>query len=264
MRAFYAPAEGGYAASGLTRGPWDPGLQHAGPPSALLAREARTASGLPDGQFARLSFDILRPVPIATVTPRARVLRPGRRVELLEATLEHRGETLVRLTAWRMRREAVPLPDGLGEPDPPPPGPSGLGPVRFPFYRGQEEAYPAAFEWRLAAGAVEAPGPAAVWTRLRVPLVEDEPTDPLEHLLAMSDAASGVSATLDWREYTFPNVDYSLHLEREPAGEWVAMDARTWPGPEGMAQCVGILSDARGRVGVSTQSLLVSRRGRRA
>lgn len=264
MSAFYTPAGDAYAAGALTRGPWDAGLQHAGPPSALLAREARRASRLPDGQFARLSFDILRPVPIATLTPRARVVRPGRRVEQLEGTLEHEGEVLVRLVAWRVRREAVELPAGLGEPDPPPPGPDGLGPAAFPFFRHGGEAYPDAFEWRLASGTVEDPGPAAVWSRLRVALVEGEPVEPLEHLLAMSDAASGVSATLDWSAYTFPNLDYGVHLEREPEGTWLAMDARTRPGPLGMAQCVGVLSDRRGRVGLSTQSLLVTHRDRRA
>ena len=258
MSAFYTAAGGGYAAQALTRGPWDPGLQHAGPPSALLAREARAVSGLADGQFARLSYDILRPVPIATVTPRARVVRPGRRVEQLEATLEHEGETLMRLVAWRIRRDAVELPGGLGEPDPPPPGPDGLPSAGLPFYDGP--GYPDAFDWRLISGTVAEAGPAAVWTRLRVPLVEGEAIDALEHLLAMSDAASGVSATLDWRAYSFLNIDYSLHLEREPEGAWVAMDARTRPGPSGMGQCVAILSDTRGRVGVSTQSLLVERR----
>ena len=37
--AFFQPDGGLYLPSDLTRGPWDPGSQHAGPPTALIARE---------------------------------------------------------------------------------------------------------------------------------------------------------------------------------------------------------------------------------
>lgn len=259
MEALYEPAGDGYRATAYTRGPWDPGFQHAGPPSALLAREALRASALADGQFSRLTFDILRPVPIDVVTPTARVLRPGRRVEQLEATLEARGETVMRLTAWRMRREEVPLPERLRAIDPAPAHPDELDGFEMPFF-GDEIGYGDALEWRLISGVIDGPGPAAVWTRMRVALVAGEPIAPLEHLLVMSDAASGVSATLDWSTHTFLNVDYGLHLERVPEGEWMAMDAVTRPGPEGMGQCGAVLSDTRGRLGVSTQSLLVASR----
>jgi Acyl-CoA thioesterase C-terminal domain len=36
--SFYVPDGDGFIATELTRGPWDPGAQHAGPPSALLGR----------------------------------------------------------------------------------------------------------------------------------------------------------------------------------------------------------------------------------
>ena len=61
--ALYLPADDGWAATALTIGPWDAGLQHAGPPAALLLREAERASAIPGGQTVRLSFDVLGPVP---------------------------------------------------------------------------------------------------------------------------------------------------------------------------------------------------------
>ena len=257
--ALYVREGDGYRATQYTRGPWDPRHQHAGPPAALLAREAARVSGLASGQFARLTFDILRPVPIDAVQVDARVIRPGRRVEQVEAAMTAGGETVMRLSAWRMRREAVELPERLRAIAPPPPAPGDSEPTGLPFYP-DGIGYADALEWRLVSGTVAEPGPAAVWTRLRTPLVAGEPTQPIEHLLVMSDAASGVSMTLDWRDYTFVNVDYSLHLERAPDGEWMAMDAVTRPGPEGMGQCTAVLSDLTGRLGVSTQSLLVTRR----
>jgi hypothetical protein len=257
--ALYLPHSGGYRATPYTRGPWDPGHQHAGPPSALLARAAARASALHPGQFARLTFEILRPVPIADVQVTARVVRPGRSVELLEARMSDADGALMRLTAWRIRDEAVDLPAGIGGPEPPPPGPEDLPEAPLPVF-GEDIGYHRALEWRSIHGSFARTGPGAVWTRMRVGLVADEPATPLEHLLVMADAASGVSAALDWSTYAFPNVDFGVHLERAPEGEWMAMDAVTRPGPHGMGQCTGVLSDRRGRLGISTQSLLIAER----
>ena len=89
--ALYEPAGDRFVATALTRGPWSPDHQHAGPPCALLAREIERVSGIDGGQTARLSFDILRPIPIAEVAVEARVIRPGRRVEQIEAALVRTG-----------------------------------------------------------------------------------------------------------------------------------------------------------------------------
>jgi hypothetical protein len=258
--ALYLPRSDGFDATQFTRGPWDPGFQHAGPPSALLAREAERVSGLHPGQFARITLDILRPVPIGHLHVESRVLRPGRRVEQVEALLTAEGETLMRLTAWRVRDEAMRLPAGLGAPDPPPPGPEELPEAAPGSVFGDAVGYHRALEWRAVHGSFEEAGPAAVWTRMRVALVAGEAPTPLQHLLVMADAASGVSAALDWSTYAFPKVDFGVHLERAPEGEWMAMDAVTRPGPHGMGQCTGVLSDRRGRLGISTQSLLIAER----
>src|SRR3954469_5992156 len=101
--ALYLPTDDGYLATALTIGPWDPGLQHAGPPAALLAREVDRVGGIDQGQTGRLTFDILGPVPVGPVRVEGAVTRPGRRIELVEAVLsgEH-GRSLMRVCAWRM------------------------------------------------------------------------------------------------------------------------------------------------------------------
>src|SRR5215212_5181310 len=130
--ALYVPTDDGFVATPLTIGPWDPGLQHAGPPAALLLREAERASGIEGGQTVRLAYDIFGPVPVGPVHMRTSLVRPGRRIELVEAVLSA-GEQrpLMRLSAWRMRTRA----DGAAEADPAP-HPAPAGPEESP----QEDA----------------------------------------------------------------------------------------------------------------------------
>ena len=109
-------------------------------------------------------------------------------------------------------------------------------------------------------GTFDEHGAATAWSRMQVALEAGEAPTPLERLLVMADAASGLSAALPWDRWLFVNVDLGVHLEREPEGEWLAMDARTRFGPAGAGLCTSVLSDARGRVGVTTQSLLVGPR----
>jgi hypothetical protein len=263
--ALYAPTDEGFTASALTIGPWDPALQHAGPPAALLARAAERAGGIPGGQTVRLNYDILGPVPVGPVRIGTTVVRPGRRVELVEAVLDAGdGRPLMRLSAWRMRTRTEDLPAAAegAAPPVPHPAPGGVpegGREEAAFFRS-EIAYHKALEWRFTSGSFNSPGPATAWTRAACTLVEDEPITPLQHLLVMTDAASGISAVLDWITATFANVDLSVSLHRPPRGEWLGMDATTVLGDSGAAQCSAVLFDAEGAIGRSTQSLFVEPR----
>lgn len=247
-------------ATELTRGPWDPGAQHAGPPAALLGRALEGLEEAAEFHLGRLSFDILRSVPIAPVRLSARVLRPGRRVQLVEAELsDEGGEVLMRATAWRIRTAPVAIPDEAAAIDPPPPGPEQGREVDF-FPTGQELGYHSAMEVRFVAGGFVEPGPATVWLRMRQPLVGGEEASPLQRTLVVADVGNGVSASLDYRRYLFINVDLTVQMERLPAGEWIGVEARTLPRREGVGTAESVLSDERGRIGRGLQTLLVSER----
>ena len=252
MSAFYERDGDVFVPSELTRGPWDPGAQHAGPPAALLGR-AVEADGL---QVGRITVEILRPVPLAPLTVAHRVVRPGRSVELVEAVLaEAEGERreLARALAWRLQPQAGMEP---GDPEPPPPGPDAGRTVPF-FETGQEVGYHTAMDFRFVEGAFTEIGPAVVWMRMRAPLVAGEPTSPLARLLVVADAGNGVSATLDYRRFVFINTELTVHLLREPDGEWVCLDAVTRVGAPGLGLAESVLSDERGRIGRGAQTLLV-------
>jgi hypothetical protein len=168
----------------------------------------------------------------------------------------------MRLSAWRMRiRDEDPLVAAAvgGTAPPMPAGPAASRPEEAAFF-SEDVAYHRSLEWRFAAGSFNSAGPAAAWTRPACQLVEGEPMTPLEHLLVMTDAASGISAALDWTSATFANVDLSVALLRPPRGEWLGMDAATHLGGTGAAQCFAALHDEDGLVGRSSHALFVEPR----
>jgi hypothetical protein len=258
--AFYEPdGEGRYVATELTRGPWDPASQHAGPPSALLGREIELLDSSEDFQVGRVVFEILRPVPIGPVTVETKVLRPGRKVQLVEASLSGEAGELMRATAWLLRASELELPEGVLAEDEAPAGPAeGWTPEFFPT--GQDVGYHTAMEWKAIAGAFLEAGPATVWMRMRQPLVAGEEPTPLQRALVAADVGNGISAVLDWREYVFINVDLTVHFERMPEGEWVCVDAVSRPQPTGIGTAESVLSDTHGRIGRAAQSLLIVQR----
>lgn len=257
--SFYVPDGDGYAATELTRGPWDPRAQHAGPPAALLGREIERLEDAGDFQVGRITFEILRSVPIAALSVKASITRPGRRVQLVEAELRDDEGVAIRATAWRLRTAEVKLPAAAlmigGEL----PGPGEATAGEF-FPTGQDVGYHTAMEYRFLQGGFTEPGPAKVWMRMRQPLVAGEEPTPLGRVLVAADSGNGVSAALDWRRFLFINVDLTVQLERLPAGDWVGLDAVTIPQASGVGSSDTVLHDERGRIGRAMQTLLIGER----
>jgi hypothetical protein len=257
--AFYEKTGDSFTATEFTRGPWDPGAQHAGPASALLGRAVEELVGDEGFQVGRIVFEILRPVPIGEVRVESRVLRPGKRVQLVEASLVGEAGELMRATAWLLRKQELELPAEVVDASPPPPGPEQGRAPEF-FDTGHDVGYPSAMEWSAVAGAFLEPGPATVWLRMLHPLVAGEEPSPLQRALIIADIGNGISAVLDFGEYVFVNVDLTVHFERMPEGEWICVDAVTRPQPSGIGTAESVLFDERGRIGRAAQSLLIAQR----
>jgi hypothetical protein len=254
--SFYEPlGDGRFASTEHTRGPWDPAFQHAGPPAALLGRAIERCEPREGFVLARATFEILRAVPVAEVAVAARVARPGRSVELLEADLTVEGEPVMTVRAWRVKASSAPdvnrdgpPPPRPDEPSPPPPGLDGFG-------------YGRAVELRFAAGGWGQRRPATVWTRLLQPIVPDEEPSGVQRVLAVADSGNGVSAVLSWDEWLFINTELTVHFRREPRGEWICLDAETSLANGGAGLARSVLSDDDGVVAQGAQALLVAPRG---
>jgi hypothetical protein len=258
----------------LARGPWVPDALHGGPTSALLARaiESCPSDGV-DVEVARLTIELLRPVPVAPLAVGAEVVRKGRKIQLVEATVRDagRGIEVARARALRIRRAPVDLPleDPLLAPEPPPePGPEDSRLERSSLSdsasgdpaRDYVAFHNAGSEHRFAAGSWAEPGPVTVWIRLLAPVVEGEEPTPLQRTAAAADYGNGVSRVLSWETHTFINPELSVHLLRPAAGPWICLEARTALSGVGVGLAESVLYDVRGRIGRAAQSLIVEDR----
>ncbi|GIJ48383.1 hypothetical protein Val02_52690 [Virgisporangium aliadipatigenens] len=244
-----------------TAGPWGPEAQHGGPPSALLVRAMeRLDSSVPGpSRLARITVDILGPVPVAPVRVSATVSRPGRSVELLDAELSAGGRAFMRARAWRIRTAAVDLPgDGLGAAPPPPAFPDEDG----HHGGGLGGGFVRAMRWRPVSGGFDSVGPAVVWACRSMPLVAGEEPSGTQRLMLLADCGNGLSRVYDIASHVFINTDLTVHLHREPVGEWLCIEASTTVDPGGVGLAASRLFDAAGQVGRGAQALLITARGR--
>lgn len=251
--AFYLPlGEGRFAPTRATESPWDGEAQHGGPPSALLASLAAAAGGQ---QPARVSVDFYGAIPRRELAVEVSPVRPGRRIDLTEAVMTVEGRTVAVARVWSLAPGPTPpVVSEAAAPPPVPEAPSQVLPQLFDWGYGQ------ALDWRYTAGSAHEPGPADVWTRVRIPLVAGQALTGTDRVLVAADAANGISAELPIDSWLSIPPGMTTHLVREAEGEWVHLSCRTRIAGNGLGLCTGTLSDTSGLVGEVSQPLLVRAR----
>lgn len=262
------------------RGPWDPRALHGGAPAALIASAFERIEPGAELPLARLSFEFLRPVPMAPLKLTTRISRPGRRVQALEGELAADGVTVCRASALRLVATPEELPElALAQVQAARPdaiaGPQDGQHVHFTLDETDHKSFASsAMDMRFLSGApltgelpeLDAPsehapsGAAKVWMRLRYPLLPGEPLTPIARVAATSDFGNGVATVLPFEQYLFINADLTISLDRRPQGEWIALDARTLLHPGGIGWAESIVHDERGPVARATQALVVQPR----
>ncbi len=259
--AYARLGENEFQATELTRGPWNADHQHAGPPIALLAG-ALEAAGAKLGMthMARLTANLLRPIPIDRLRLVVQSDYVGKNIAHLSGSIVLGDKELVRATAILQREVEITLPNELpGHPLAQAPQTSANSPeARFPFAR-DSLGYPDLVETRVAAGTFFR-GPSAVWFRLRHPLVGGQSPSAVQRVAVAADSGNGISAVLPFAHYLFVNSDLTINLLRAARGEWVCIDAQTHVGPSGAALAEGRIFDESGLIGRSTQNLIVRAR----
>jgi acyl-Coa thioesterase superfamily protein/acyl-CoA thioesterase superfamily protein len=246
-----------FVATDLALGPWAPGALHGGAPAALLAHAFLGTVPSERMRPTRITYEFVRPVPLGPLGVEVQVVRPGRRITLLDGFLtDPEGVEVARARALLM----VAAETGTGAVTPPPfPGPSAAAENDWP--EGGPMFATHAMDIRFVEGRFREPGPATAWFRLRHPLIAGEAVSGLERAVAAGDFGNGIASVLSWDEHTFINPDLTLYLEREPAGEWVALQSQMRVEQGSVAIAESVLWDERGRIGRAVQALLVGPRG---
>ncbi len=243
--------------SHFAQGPWNPHHVHGGPICGVLGRAIDACASPTAMRVVRMTVEMTRAVTMEPFTARAEITRAGRRIQQVDAFLESGGETLARATALRMRVAELDAETAIAQDEPVPARTESPGdPVRrlrfVPGFIRSVDFLRSQLPDREDGGVT--------WVRLRVPLVEDEAMTPFVRLATICDFASGTGNALDFERFTSINPDLSLHVVREPRGEWIGIRAWTNVEPDGIGVSRATLFDEEGVIARALVSLLVERR----
>jgi len=238
-------------------GPWNPTMQHGSAPAALVAWAAESIPTPQPMHVARLTIDLMRPVPLTPLMIETEVLRAGRKIQLCEVRLLAEGVPVVRATALKIKSgEALPLPPDADEVSITLPGPEQSVPERHdsssPFVSGMAI--------HAARGRFATVGLNAIWYKVGWPLIEGATISPLMRAAVASDFCNATAVALDFRQWTFINADLTVSLSRPPVGELILLDGETFVGPDGAGIATARLGDVRGYFGRAVQSLVIEKR----
>jgi hypothetical protein len=234
--------DGAYVPNPNTRSPWSQELLHGGPVAALLAHETeRLVAGDDALRLARLTVDLFRPVPYQPLTVDTELLRDGRRIKVVRASLSAEGVEVARAQALVLRADADAPPGS----DVAPPS------IEFPPQPDDREpegpvAYANSIEWRHVTGW-DAPGPAVAWLRVPMPLLPGVPMSPAVRAAAVSDFVNPLANIRGGAPYI--NADITLYLHRLPVGEWLGLAVAARGHEAGVAAADAALHDRTGPVG---------------
>jgi hypothetical protein len=246
--------------SNYAQGPWNPDHQNGGAVAGILARAVDIQESPSPMRIARLTIDLMRPVPMRPLKCRAKIVRGGRRIQVVDAWLEDEGVPVARTSALRIRSDSALAQDaGFADETPPPPRP----PVE-PGVRATRRKISYLPGWLRAVnyqktGLAQPGEEGRCWVRLQRPMVSGEPNQPVVRLAAISDFSSGVANALDLGRWVSPNADLSLNILREPEGDWFCIEGRTDISNDGVGQSSARIYDDRGPCARGSATLLVDR-----
>jgi Thioesterase-like superfamily len=208
-------------------------------------------------QIARVTIDLMRPVPVAPLSIETEILREGRKIQLSAVRLLADGVIVVGASVLKIKAQELKLPPGIADlpVDLPGPDQSMVEPANFassPFTR--------CISMRAARGRFGMIGPAAIWFRVDQPLVAGSAVSQAMRAVVAADFSNGTSPAVDFREWTFINADLTVSFARQPVGEWILLDGESWIGPDGAGLAMSRLADAHGYFGRAVQSLVIEKR----
>src|SRR6476469_7226357 len=140
-------------------GPWDPRMQHGSAPASLVVWAAEAVPTPVPMRIARVTIDLMRPVPVAPLTLETEVLREGRKIQLCAVRLLAGDALVVGATILKIKMQALSLPSEVADVALDLPGPDQARDEQpsvssSPFVTG--------ISMRAARGRFGLPGPGAI------------------------------------------------------------------------------------------------------
>ncbi|EGD56188.1 thioesterase family protein [Gordonia neofelifaecis] len=248
---------------------WSQDMQHGGPPAGLLMRAMLRAAPDDGQEFSRITTEIIGPVGLGVNRVRTSIPRPGKRISMIQADLEaqtQRGDfrLVARSVAWRLLAAdsaavvSAPVAALPASPD----------------ELRQSIGFPTEDDDAVAWGKVGFIGTTvtarqsgrngktpALWIRPAIPLVEGEEMSDLESIFTVLDVANGVGTRLDPTEWSWMNMDTTVHLVGQPTSPWLGLDADLAIGARGYGATFADLYDVTGFLGRSAQTDMIARQG---
>jgi hypothetical protein len=252
---FFRPdCPGRFVPTDRTRGPWDPKSMHGRVVAGLLAHVIEAGHGDPSLQVSRLTVDLFRVAPMAPVEVAARLVRDGRRIRVVDASMTAEGVEVARASAVMLRRAEQPEGE-VWQPGPwSAPHPESL-PV--PEHRGREGFAPM-WETRPAEPSGGRDG-RRVWIRETHDLIEGQTPSPLVRAVQVADFVNPFANSSD-QGLHFVNADITLYLHRQSAGEWIGVQVGDHQSAEGIALGQCVLHDLDGPLGQALVCSVANRR----
>lgn len=239
-------------------GAWNDQELHVAPVNGLLVHtmeqwlESRGAGR--ELAASRISVDYLGVIDFTPVDVAWEVLRPGRAVELVEGVLSQHGRPVMRARVWRLAvSDTAAVEGGLAEPLPHPDECATTAmDDRWPG------DYVRTLDVRVAGEVV--PGRGRVWMRTPLAIVAGEQSSMLARSVLIVDTSNGAAIRESPAAWQYPNLDLTIHLLRQPVGDWVGLDASVAFGASGQGITSAVLHDEQGQVGRAELGLLVRAR----
>lgn len=270
--ALYVRDGDAFIGTSRTRGPWHNNGQSGGALLSLLGHVLEDTPTLTPMSLARLTVDIVRPVPVDEPLHIAQeIIREGKKIQVVDLVVNAGGVVTTRARALRMRDRDVgslpglPVSTSAVNPSaslPPPAAFEGVDDLP-----GVAEFLLHGAEMRRTLQPID--GVHAVWCRLRVPVVAGEPIRATSRAAMPLDLVNLLGVDLDPTRATSINPDVSAHLSRGPVGEWVSLSGNTYYSHDvAHGVSIAVLSDEAGVFGVTSTSQLLDpldddeRRGR--
>lgn len=256
----------GYVGTSLTQGGWDPGAANGGTVLALLGQHLHGVPSLVPMGLSRFTADLVRPVPLGCrLHVEHRILREGKKIQLVELHLLVEGTEHVRATALRLREADLGGQPGLpsSTTDHRPAAPLGP-PEATPSLRDLNPSPPDFLRGVDMRRATSADGTASgTWVRLEAEVVAGEGVEPTARLTFAFDFANLIGVMPDMAALTMINPDVTAHVLRAPVGEWVAVTGDTrFQAATGRGVSTATLSDVEGPFAFASTSQLLQPRPR--